>query len=358
MAKKTVLLTGCGGIPTLNVLRCLRHEGDDYRIIGVDCDQYHIFLTRGYERKYLVPRADQPRYIEELNRIIDKEGVEFLHAQPDVEVAALSARREDIRTTMFLPSKDVVKLCHNKYALISALHEAGVPCARSFLIRSEADLEEAFEVLGGDGRKVWLRIIRGAGGRGALPVERMEHAKMWIEYWKGWGIFTAEEYLPGRNLAWQGVFKEGKLIGSIAWERIRYIIRHVAPSGITGTPSVARLIDDDEVHRIGQQAIRAISPKPNGVFGVDLKENREGTPCITEINPGRFFTPSYMYAKAGYNLVKMYFDMALGRELAGYEQRPKISRNMYWIRGIDAIPILVRIDKPPKIGMELSTPGS
>jgi carbamoyl-phosphate synthase large subunit len=349
MARKTILLTGCGGTPTKNVVWCLRYQGDNYRIIGVDCDAYNIFLSEKTDRKYLVPRADSPDYIEVLNEIIAKEKVELVHAQPDVEVGVLSNNREKLDAPVFLPAKDVVNLCHNKFELIKALRKAGIPCAQSFLIKTKSDLSKAFDVLDS---KVWLRLIRGAGGRGSLPVENRDLAKHWIDYWDGWGKFSAEEYLPGRNLAWQGIFKNGKLIGSIAWERIRYIIRHVSPSGITGTPSVAKLINDEPVHRIGKQTIEAISKEPNGVFGVDMRENTEEIPCVTEINPGRFFTPSFMYAKAGYNIVKTFFEKALDLQPSTViKPRAEIKENTYWIRGIDATPVLVGINKPLRIGM-------
>lgn len=353
MARKTILVTGCGGTPSLNVAWCLRYQGDNYRIIGVDCDPYHIFLTKEFDRKYLVPRADNSEYIKVLNRIIGKEKVELVHAQPDVEVGVISSNREEVDARVFLPADDVVTLCHNKFDLINTLHRFGIPCAQSFLIKTEGDLDEAFDALDS---KVWLRLIKGAGGRGSLPVENITLAKHWIDYWDGWGRFSAEEYLPGRNLAWQGVFNNGKLLGSIAWERIRYIIRHVSPSGITGTPSVAKLVNDEQVHKIGMQTVTAISKKPNGVFGVDMRENTEGIPCVTEINPGRFFTPSFMYAKAGYNLVQAFFEMVLDIESSStIAKRAEILGDVYWIRGIDATPTLIRIDKPLQIGKEASS---
>ncbi|MDO8056542.1 MAG: hypothetical protein Q6361_06745, partial [Candidatus Hermodarchaeota archaeon] len=142
----------------------------------------------------------------------------------------------------------------------------------------------------------------------------------------------------------------------IAWERIRYIIRHVSPSGITGTPSVAKLIDDADVHEIGNNTIRAISKSPNGFFGVDMRGNTKGIPSVTEINPGRFFTPSFMYAKSGYNLVKVFFEIGLGRSVTEkFEKRAPIPKNTFWIRAIDLEPKLVKIEKMPKVGDEIIT---
>jgi len=71
MAKTTIILTGCGGTPAQNVAWCLRSGGDHYRLVGVECDQYRVFLTTGFDRKYLVPRAEESNYVSVLNDIIE-----------------------------------------------------------------------------------------------------------------------------------------------------------------------------------------------------------------------------------------------------------------------------------------------
>jgi carbamoyl-phosphate synthase large subunit len=174
---------------------------------------------------------------------------------------------------------------------------------------------------------------------------------MWVDYWDGWGSFVAEEYLPGRNLAWQGVFKNGELVGSIAWERVAYVMPQASPSGITGTPAVARLINDEDVHTIGRQIVKAIDPCATGIFGVDFKESSEGIPCVTEVNPGRFFQPSFMYAQYGYNLVAMFFEVALGKAQPGdFDIQAGVPDDSYWLRGLDVFPVLRRFKAFPKAG--------
>ncbi len=348
MSKPTILVTGCGGIPTQNVVRSLNYTGNKYKIIGIDCDKYYINVTEGIEKKYLGPLASDPNYIQVLNNIIQRENVDFVHAQPDVEVGVISENREKVKARTYLPSKEVVNLCHNKFELIKQLRKNGIAVAENYLINDTSDLEEAFSNLEG---KIWLRAIRGAAGRGSLPVKNINEGKMWIDYWDGWGAFVAEEFLPGRNLAWQGVYFEGELVGSIAWERIKYIIPNVSPSGITGTPSVAKIVNDTHIHELGQKTVEKIDSNPIGIYGVDMKGNKDGISCVTEINPGRFFTPTYMYTKAGYNLVQMYFDILF--DLANpydYPVRPKFSENLYWFRAIDVVPVLKNVSSFPNIG--------
>lgn len=338
MAKPAILLTGCGGSAAQNVVWSLQDGPAAYRLVGAECDHYRVLLTTGFDRKYLIPRAGTPRYLDALNEIIEAERVELVHAQPDAEVEVLSANRGRVRARLLLPADDTVRLCLDKYALTERLRGAGVPTARHVLVRAEADLATAMETVG---PRVWLRAVRGAGGRCALPVEKLDHARMWIDYWGGWGEFVAEEYLPGRNLAWQAVYRDGALVGSIAWERVEYIFPRAAPSGVTGTASVATPVDDADVHRIGRQAVGVVDPRPTGVFGVDLKGDRYGTPCVTEINAGRFFTPSFMYARGGYNLVRLFVEVALGGERTlRLPTRARVARRRYWLRGIDLAPVM------------------
>lgn len=340
---RIVAITGCGGIPAQNVVLSLKQGGGSYRLVGVECNKYHVHLTRGFDKKYLVPRSSDPDYVSMLNRIIETEGVEFLHPQPDQEVGILSAKRGQIQARMMLPSDAVVQLCHDKFRLIERLHQIGIPAARSFLIKDSRGLETAIDEIG---PKVWIRAVRGAAGRGALPVEKIEHARMWIDYWQGWGAFAAEEYLPGRNFGWQAVYKDGRLAGSIAFERIEYAMSAVAPSGVTGTTAISRYTDSDEVHCMGRLTVESVDPCPTGIYGVDLKENAAGEPCVTEINLGRFYQMSLMFAGTGYNLVQLFFELALNKiEVGRYPIRPNIPKNQYWLRGHDVTPVCRSIER-------------
>lgn len=337
---KRILVCGAGGTAAVNFMRALRESNERIYIVGADCNSYHIYLAREADKRYVVPRYDQADYIEKLNEIIEKESIQFVHAQPDVEVGRISEDREKLKAKTFLPDKEAVKLCHNKYELIRHLRERKIPTARNILITKEEDIKLAFEEFG---QRIWLRAIRGAGGKGSLPVEKFEHAKAWIDYWNGWGNFVAEEYLPGRNIAWQSIFKDGELITSLVWERLEYIISHVSPSGITGTPSIARIITDQRVDEIALKTVNSVSNRPNGIFSIDFKENKEGVPCVTEINPGRFFTPSYMYVKAGVNLPEIYLKLAFDEPIPELPKFNAFKEKILWIRGIDIEPVAVKI---------------
>jgi carbamoyl-phosphate synthase large subunit len=165
--------------------------------------------------------------------------------------------------------------------------------------------------------------------------------------------FIAQEYLPGRNIGFHSLWKNGELITSMARERIEYIYPNLAPSGITGTPAVQRTIHDKAVNEIGTKAVLAIDPKFSGIACVDLKENKEGQPCVTEINAGRMFTTSFFFSYASKmirkdyyaNIPYLYVKLALEEKMPNIPKYDILPENIYWIRHIDAPAKLVKDGK-------------
>jgi biotin carboxylase len=352
MTIKRILTTGAGGPAGINFIMSLKLAPEKLYLVGTESSQHFINLVPT-EKKYAVPSATKMNYIEKLNEIIEKEKIEFLHPQPDIEVKVLSENREKIRIAMFLPSKEAVRICQDKYESAKRWKQKNVPVAETMVVKNEADIEKAFGTLG---TRLWVRAIHGAGGVGSTPAANKETAIAWINYWKArnrnWG-FIAQKHLSGRNLAFHSLWKDGELITSVARERLEYIYPHLAPSGITGTPAVQRTIHDERVNKTGTEAVLAIDPVFSGIACVDLKEDDEGLPCATEINAGRMFTTSYFFSFASKVLRSDYYANLpyLYVKLAYKEGIPKMPRydllpeNVYWIRHIDAPARLVKDGK-------------
>src|SRR5690606_7061567 len=110
----------------------------------------------------------------------------------------------------------------------------------------------------------------------------------WLLINPGVEEFFASEYLQGRNLACKMLYWNGELIRAACGERVYYIMSKVAPSGITGNTSFGRLLNDKKVFERAKEGMenlfRKTGAKKHGFFTVDLKENDEGIPFITEVN--------------------------------------------------------------------------
>jgi carbamoyl-phosphate synthase large subunit len=349
---KRVMVTGAGGPASINFIASLKIAPEKIHVVGVDVNRFRIHLAP-VDSRFVVPKATEENYISALNEIVRKERVDFIHAQPDIEVRVLSENRDKLDAAVFLPSKEAVRICQDKFETAKILLKRGVPTARAIEIMGEEDIVKAFEEFG---RPVWIRAKRGAGGRGSTPAYNLETAVSWIKYWRSRGgemEFIAQEFLAGRNMAFHSLWKDGEPITSMARERIEYIYPDLAPSGVTGTPAVQRTIRNDEVNKVAVEAVLAIDPNFSGIACVDLKENSEGVPCVTEINAGRMFTTSFFFSYASKmlygdyraNFPYLYLKMAYGE---GIPQLPKFNilpEELYWIRHIDAPPCLVRDDR-------------
>lgn len=197
-----------------------------------------------------------------------------------MECKLASARRADmviavpdsrVFESSFRPGDEQIDLCQNK-----------AKCA---------------EVLGDLAPKTyWVRDTVGAGGAGAQ---------------------MASEVLPGRNFSVEFVYCDGMLKGFFQKQRISYSVKEKTRGLDNRGSSVVSLCTfSEEVYEVAETALLRLSiqtkTKLNGFYGVDLVENEQGVPRVTEINAGRLLTASYSYYYlTGYNLpligVKAFF---------------------------------------------------
>jgi len=334
-----ILITGAGGSAAYNFNDALKLAGG-HHVIGADMKPYHLELI-DVEKRYIVPGVSDPTYVDAMNRVIEKEQIEFLHPQPDPEVAWLARNRDKLKVKTFLPAAEDIELCHDKMAFQERMRENGVSVPDTVRIDSKDDLKRALDELLKIQPKLWLRASRGAGSRASLPISSFYQGDAWIDYWRNfrgidYGDFMASEFLPGHEFAWQSLWWEGELVTGQARERLEYIFGALTPSGQTSSPSVAKTVNRKDVNDICQAAVKAVNKKPHGVYCVDLKEDANGVPKVTEINIGRFFTTSNFFAHAGLNMPAMYIELAMTGKLANKPQQLNpLEDDLYWVRMID-----------------------
>lgn len=333
---KRILVTGAGGSAGIGFCRCSNGANEKIFLVGTDCNPLTAHFSET-DRRFIVPRADSLSYIEVLNKLIHSLDIEMVHPQPDIEVLEISKGKDKLDALTFLPDYKVVSKAQNKFVAYRALEKQGVEVAPSSMINHLEDLERCFDEFGG---KVWVRAIKGAGGKGSLLCRDTDIARSWINHWGGWGNFMGSEYLPGKNIGWDSIWEEGELLLYHTKERLEYAMAGSSPSGISGTAGTIVSIDRADVLEIAKDAVLALDPNPNGVYAVDLKENWDGVPCVTEINAGRFLTSSlHFFAITGYNLPYFYVRLAYGESPSFDVDYPK---GMCIIRTLDTPPILLK----------------
>jgi carbamoyl-phosphate synthase large subunit len=338
---KKILVTGAGGAPATNFVRSLRLANEPFHLIGVDCDKYYLARAETEER-YLVPKCSAPDYMAMINAITDQTGAQMLFAQPDVEIEVLSERRDEVKARMFLPARETIRICMDKFSSYECWRKAGLKVPETMFIHNQDDLKLCFERFG---PRIWIRETKGAFGKGSLPTEKFEQAKSWIDFHEGWGRFTGAECLEKDSVTWQSIWRDGELMVAQGRRRLYWEFANRAPSGVTGLTGAGVTVSDPVVDEIAQHAIRAIDSKPHGIFSVDLTYDRSGVPNPTEINIGRFFTTHLFFSEAGLNMPFLFVKLALGEDV----ELPKTRINplppgLVWVRGMDIEPVLTTMD--------------
>jgi carbamoyl-phosphate synthase large subunit len=188
---------------------------------------------------------------------------------------------------------------------------------------------------------VWLRATEGGGGKGALPTDDPEFARLWIDRFKGWGHFTAARCLTAQSITWLSLWHDGELLVAQTRRRRSWNFGDRTLSGVTGITGVGETCSIPQVDEIALAAIKAIDTTPHGIFGVDMTYDHAGVPNPTEINIGRFFTTHYFFTKAGLNMPKMVRDLVIdGKRPAVTKTINPLPDGLVWIRGMDVEPVL------------------
>lgn len=336
---KRILVTGAGGAASANFIDSLKISKEQFYIVGVDLKPFLLELAK-VDQSYLVPAPTEANYIDSLNKIIEKEKIDFVHAQPDNEVITLSKYRGQLKAKVFLPDHKTLTTFADKAASHAIWKKEKVNIPEAFHPQNLAELKKFTELLLKKHPLVWVRAIHGAGSKASLPVKNFRQAKYWIEYWtemRGLTIsdFMVSEFLPLKEFAFQSIWHEGKLITSQARERIEYIFSYLSASGQTSSPSVAKTVHNKEVNETATKAVLAVDQRATGIFCVDLKENALGKPCVTEVNAGRFFTTSNFFAHAGLNMPYYYIKLAFKEDLPKLDQYDGLREGWYWVRMVD-----------------------
>jgi len=346
---KNILVLGAGGPAGVNFLRSLELE-KDIRLYGADINNYNREFARPYCKEVFLIDKEYDKKLIFINRIIEEFNIDFVHAQPDPEVYFISKYRDKIKAKTFLPPHYAIEACQNKYTSALMWRDKW-PQTFPFLINPMRNLATVLsEIQEQLGEQFWLRAMRGAGGKGSLLVKNLDHAYHWCKFWHFHaGInLVAQKYLSGRNFAWQSVWKNGELIASQGRERLQALYGRASVSGISGSSSVARLVNIDKLNEKAIDAIKLIDPRPHGVYSVDL--TGDGDDIVpTEINAGRFFTMSYLLAKASIeadtprgNMPLTYLKLAFDEEIPPGAVTNLLPNTFYWFRHVDCGTRLLR----------------
>lgn len=339
MEETRILIAGAAGTAAQNFIKALKLSKHKHFIVGIEHNKYYLNIDLQLQHVYYLEHSKH--FVEDINAIVHAHNLDMLYAAPDIMVKRFSNYRNELNAKLFLPHSATLGICADKLQTHRYLKNANVPVPITYAWAEMTP--EVFKTRA----TWWVRMREGAGSKAALPVDTYEQASNWVNYWKekknAWDTdFIISEFLPGQEYAHQSLWHNGELITSYARERLEYVFGHLTPSGQSSSPSVARIIHDRVVNATAIAAIKAVAPKPHGVFGVDMKECKGVIPRVTEINAGRFYTTSdFGPTIGGVNMPHLYCQLAMGREIGQPTQENAAPEGKMWIRGIDRVPQVV-----------------
>ena len=347
--KVNVLLTGIGGSTPRAIAKCLKkyYKYGEYRIIGTDCNPFAlgIYEKKYSDKSYLIPSVVSGEYWNVILDIIKKETIDVAVVQPEEEVEAWAKflKNNTIPCKILLPDYELIVSLRNKELMNNLLEDTNYIPKSFFFVNKDVNLKNIVKKIG---YPYWLRSSKGSSGVGSLKINNIEEGEAWLRINSKIEKFTVSEYLPGRNLTCECLFKNGKIIKAACAERLRYLMEKSAPSGITGNISLGRLINDDKVYKIATEVIyyicKKISVNANGLLTVDLKEDKNGIPKVTEINV-RHVSLNTAFAMAGANIAEDMVQISLDNEEVFQERGLYKYKNNYFIlRDIDSEPMIIK----------------
>lgn len=344
---RTVLITSAGNGAGNNLIRSLRAGDSSLRLIGCHSDRF-ILKTSLADVQYLLPPISHPGHGDALRRLVASQAIDLVIPTTDADVRVLSRLRTTLSDRVFLPRPAAIRRCHDKYALTHFLRSRGVPAPATVVVSNLSAMTRLFQRLPSQSR-LWCRIRNESGAMGAIPVDNPAQARSWIQYWRAMrGVpvtsFALSEFLPGRDLGGQMLWKDGTLLLSKTYERLSYLTMGALPTPVSSVAILSKTIDDPGVVDVCAQAIRAVDASASGVFSMDLKEDARGIPHVTDINAGRFSSATNIFDLAGkHNMAITYVDLALGDPVQLRDEYDATDDH-YMVRDVDAAPQVFHAD--------------
>ena len=341
-----ILITGVGGPTPRSFARAIKEIGTYkfYRIIATDIHPHAIGLYQHnlFDKTVITPRSSEDAYWPYMEQLIKNEKIDIAVILPEQEVLAWSERQAigELPCKALIPPKAAIDQMLDKGILTEALAPYG-------LVPHSVDIySNEFQGDIGIDYPFWIRSSTGSSGLGSFLIKNKEDLSKWISLNPKINKFIASTYLSGRNLACKFLYYKGKLLRSASAERVNYIMAKVSPSGITGNTSFGRLLNDkkifDRAHEAIERMFEITGAEKHGFYTVDLKEDENGMPYITEINV-RHVAFTQCFALGGANLCEdtirvLDEDPAFEMEFHRYQ----FEEGLIFLRDVDERPILMK----------------
>ncbi len=170
----------------------IAHNG---RVIATDCSNLGPAVYDA-DKAYIVPRIDDPMYIDEILRICKKEHIDGLFSLIDPELSLIAKNADrflDIGVTPLVSSYELCETSLDKYRMYEMLIKLGIPTAKCYL--SIEDFENAKE--GGDiDYPIFVKPRRGSA---SIDINKVKSKEMLTALFHDYDDLMIQEFMTGQE---------------------------------------------------------------------------------------------------------------------------------------------------------------
>jgi carbamoylphosphate synthase large subunit len=261
-----ILVTGVGGPAGKNVARMLKERGHD--VIGVDMKE----MVAPGVTFLRVPPADDPRFLEELVHLAEREKAELLVPTVTEELPILAGQwRARSSVPALIGSSDAVATANDKLLTSRRLESHGVCVPRYRLPSQVASAEDLGRSLG------WPCLSKPRTGRGGRGVT-VWHEEQWPSVAALDDRFILQEFMPGTDYAPNLFISQRPGIEPL----VVVLEKTILKEGIVGNALEVTRVATADVAALACAAARAAGF--TGQLDVDIRRRSDGMPAVLEIN--------------------------------------------------------------------------
>ncbi len=307
--RKTVLVTGIGGLTPRSIATIIRENHPDYKIIGCDVDKKAMgFFMKGLvDEYYICPYCTSPDYFSWIEKLVEEKGIDYAFVQPEREIVEWGIYYEEkgkFPCPVFMGSKLLSVSLKDKSIMADLLRGTDYIPKTIKVTQDNPRYEDVEKEIG---FPCWIRATEGTGGLGSLKINDISSYKSWLFINEKIPEFTVSEFLNGRHLANQMLYYNGEYVKGAALECVEYVMANTSPSHVTGNTHFGRFLNEDRINEFCDNCVKYLERKlgvsAHGILSFDLKEDNNGNLKVTEINI-RHMAYTGVMAHVGFDLIE------------------------------------------------------
>ena len=293
--KFKIMITYVGGIAAQSVIKMIKKSKykDRIEIIGTDCDKYSAGFT-WVDRPYLVSKV--PECLSQYDQIIRKEKPDLILPTGEEDLSHLSKYEN-----AYMCDEKLIELCQHKYSFYKHY--------KTFYGSHMPQTELSWEDLS---LPMVQKPITGRGSRGFELLENAGH----IAAVENRPMRIYQEYLPGQEYT----------IDVLLTDKTKIIVPRKRVNVKGGNSTCGKIELNRDIIMFLEMFFQDQSFR--GPLCVQMKEDKDGKPKLTEINP-RFGGGSIFTTIAGINFIDVILAEKFGDKLELEEPR-EITITRYW----------------------------